>query len=107
MKFSRLLAVAALAAFGALVGGASVVQATPMAGLLSAAPAVRTLEKPDVVAVPIEKSYYYYRRHYRHPYYHRRYYHRYYYHPRYYRRHYYHPYYHRYYYHPRYYGYPY
>lgn len=102
MKFSRLLSVAALAAFGALVGGASVVQATPMAGLLSAVPAVRALEKPDAVAVPIEKSYYY-RRHYRHPYYHRRYYYRYYYHPRYYRRHYYHPYYHRYYYHPRYY----
>ena len=101
MKIQRLLTVAALAVYGAFIGSASMAQAAPMTGLLLAAPAVRTLEQPNIEAFPVEKTYYY-RRHYWRPAYHRHYYHRYYYHPRYYRRHYYHPYYHRYYYRPRY-----
>jgi len=102
MRFFRLFAAAALALSGAIIGGARLAEATPMTGLLMAVPAVQTLEKQDISAFPVDKTYYY-RRHYWHPYYHRHYYNRHYYHPRYYRRHYYHPYYHRYYYHPRYY----
>ena len=58
-----------------------------MNGLSLAEPVVLTLEKPVVDAFPVEKTYYYHRRHYYHPYYHRRYYHhnyhRHYYHRRY------------------------
>ncbi len=87
MKFLRILVLAICAAYGAVIGGASLSQATPMKGLLLAAPAVGALEKPYMEAFPVEKIYY--RRHYYHPYHYRRYYHRRYYHP-YYHRHYYH-----------------
>ena len=89
MKFLRMLVLAICAAYGAVIGGVSLSQATPMKGLLLAAPAVGALEKPYMEAFPVEKTYYYYRRHYYHPYHYRRYYHRRYYHP-YYHRHYYH-----------------
>lgn len=85
MKLVRILVLAACAAYGAIIGGATLAQAAPMTGVSLAAPAVRTLETPAVGAFPVEKTYWYYRRwHYYHPYYHR-----------WHRWHYYHPYYHR------------
>ncbi|WOJ91603.1 hypothetical protein RZS28_19240 (plasmid) [Methylocapsa polymorpha] len=78
MKFIRIVVLAACAAYGAIIGGANLAQATPMNGVGMAAPAVLTLEKPIADAFPVEKTYYYHRRHYYHPYYHRRYYHRHY-----------------------------
>jgi hypothetical protein len=88
MKLLRIATIAAMIAFGGIAGGASVVHATPATG----APAVKTLQTPALGELPLEKTYYYYRRHYYHPYYHR--YYRRYYHP------YYHPYWHRRYYRP-------
>ncbi|WP_156898086.1 hypothetical protein [Methylocapsa acidiphila] len=81
MKFIRIVVLAACAAYGAIIGGANLAQATPMNGVGMTAPAVLIIEKPIADAFPVEKTYYYYhRRHYYHPYYHRRYYHRHYHH---------------------------
>jgi hypothetical protein len=76
MKFIRIVVLAACAAYGAIIGGANLAQATPMNGLSLAEPVVLTLEKPVVDAFPVEKTYYYHRRHYYHHNYHRHYYHR-------------------------------
>lgn len=103
MKFLRIIVVAICAAYGAIIGAANLAQATPMSGLLQAAPGVLGLEKLNAQAFPVEKTYHHYRRHHRHyyrrHYWHRPYYRRHYYHRRYYRpywRHrYYYPYYHR------------
>jgi hypothetical protein len=103
MKFLRIIVLAACAAYGGIIGAANLAQATPMSGLLQAAPGVLDIEKLNAQAFPVEKTYYHYRRHYRHyyrrHYWHRPYYRRHYYHRRYYRpywRHrYYYPYYHR------------
>jgi hypothetical protein len=77
MKLLRIAAVAALTTFGGITGGASLVQATPTTGVLLGAPAVKTLQTPTTGTLPLEKAYYYYRRHYWHPYYHRHYHRRY------------------------------
>jgi hypothetical protein len=77
MKLLRIVAVAALTAFGGITGGTCIVHATP------ATAAVKTLQTPTMGALPLDKAYYYYRRHYWHPYYHRHYYHRRYWHRRY------------------------
>jgi hypothetical protein len=76
MKLLRIAAVAALTAFGGIIAGASIVHATPATGVLLGVPAVKTPQTPTIGTLPLEKAYYYYRRHYRHPYYHRHYYHR-------------------------------
>ena len=86
MKLLRIAAVVALTALGSITGGASVVHATPATGVLLGASTVKTLQTPTIGAFPLEKAYYYYRRHYWHPYYHRHYYHRHYYHRRYWHR---------------------
>jgi hypothetical protein len=86
MKLLRIVAVAALTAFGGITGGTCIVHATPATGVLLGAPAVKTLQTPTMGALPVEKAYYYYRRHYWHPYYHRHYYHRHYWHRRYWHR---------------------
>jgi hypothetical protein len=67
MKLLRIAAVAALTAFGGITGGASLVQATPSTGVLLGVPAVKTLQTPTTGTLPLEKAYYYYRRHYWHP----------------------------------------
>jgi hypothetical protein len=86
MKLLRIAAVAALTAFGGIMAGASIVHATPATRVLLGAPAVKTLQTPTMGTLPLEKAYYYYRRHYWHPYYHRHYYHRHYWHRRYWHR---------------------
>jgi hypothetical protein len=86
MKLLRIVAVVALTALGSITGGASVVHATPATGVLLGASTVKTLQTPTIGAFPLEKAYYYYRRHYWHPYYHRRYWHRHYYHRHYWHR---------------------
>jgi len=87
MKLLRIVAVAALTAFGGITGGTCIVHATPATGVLLGAPAVKTLQTPTMGALPLDKAYYYYRRrHYWHPYYHRHYYHRHYYHRHYWHR---------------------
>ncbi len=96
MKLLRIMVVAALTAFGVIVGGGGV-HATPATGVLSGAPAVKGLQT-RLGAAPVEKAYYYYRRHYWHPYYRRYYWHRRYYRPYWHRR-----YWHRRYWHRRYY----
>jgi hypothetical protein len=72
----------------ASLGFANLTQATPLAGVTAAVPAVQMTGKTSASEAPLEKAYYY-RRYYHRPYYHRPYYHR--------------PYYHRPYYHRRYY----
>lgn len=90
MKHLRIAAVAALTAFGGVFASAG---NTAPAGLVTGAPAVRTLATPAPEA-SVEKTYYYrrywHRRHYWHRYYYRPYYHRWHWH-----RYYYRPYYHR------------
>ena len=86
MKLLRIVAVAALTAFGGITGGTCIVHATPATGVLLGAPAVKTLQTPTMGVLLLDKAYYYYRRHYWHPYYHRHYYHRHYYHRRYWHR---------------------
>ena len=68
MKLLRIVAVAALTAFGGITGGTRIVHATPATGVLLGAPAVKTLQTPTMGALPLDKAYYYYRRHYWHPY---------------------------------------
>jgi hypothetical protein len=64
MKLLRIVAVAALTAFGGITGGTCIVHATPATGVLLGAPAVKTLQTPTMGALPLDKAYYYYRRHY-------------------------------------------
>jgi hypothetical protein len=91
MKFSCILAVTAISAGGAFIGGASFVQAAPVTGIIQAAPSVRTLANGSAETSSVEKAYYYHRRHYYRHYYHP--YYRHYHYRRYYRPYYYHRYY--------------
>jgi hypothetical protein len=89
MKLLRITALIVLTACCGLTGAA---KATPAAGLVTAAPAVRTLATQAPVA-SVEKAWWY-RRHYWHRHYwHRHYWHRRYWHPYWHRRYYWHRYY--------------
>ena len=48
MKLLRIVAVAALTAFGGITGGTCIVHATPATGVLLGAPAVKTLQTPTM-----------------------------------------------------------
>ena len=56
MKLLRIVAVAALTAFGGITGGTCIVHATPATGVLLGAPA--TLQTPTMGALPLDKAYY-------------------------------------------------
>jgi len=60
MKLLRIVAVAALTAFGGITGGTCIVHATPATGVLLGAPAVKTLQTPTMGTLPLEQAYYYY-----------------------------------------------